>query len=132
MPHRATLALIAAFGLGGTGLVATGCGGGGATTPATTVADGRNVYDPDHRIINLPPGPKFVIRMPAPEEGSEWRLFTSQQTGGVSLKGIENANGAGDWWFDTIGAGGGTLEFRQTPIGTEDSTESVTYEVNIK
>ena len=31
-----------------------------------------------------------------------------------------------------VGCGGGTLEFRQTPIGTEDSTESVTYEVNIK
>ena len=90
------------------------------------------MYDPSSTVINLPPGPKFVIRMPAPEEGSEWRLFTAQQTGGVSLKGIENADGAGDWWFDTIGVGGGTLEFRQTPIGTEDSTESVTYEVNIK
>ena len=124
-------ALLCTAALAGGSIIATGCGGGDGT-PVSTTGDGRAVYDPSSTVINLPPGPKFVIRMPAAEEGSEWRLFTAQQTGGVSLKGIENANGAGDWWFDTIGAGGGTLEFRQTPIGTEDSTESVTYEVNIK
>ncbi len=129
--RRASLVAVAALALGGSGLAATGCGGDDGT-PVGTTGDGRAVYDPSSTVINLPPGPKFVIRMPAPEEGSEWRLFTAQQTGGVSLKGIENADGAGDWWFDTIGAGGGALEFRQTPIGTEDSTESVTYEVNVK
>ena len=129
MRARVTAAAIAATLVAGVAL--SGCGGADGT-PASTTEGGLAVYDPDHNVVNVAPGPKFVIRMPAPEEGSEWRLFTAQQTGGVSLKGIENADGAGDWWFDTIGAGGGTLEFRQTPIGTEDSTESVTYEVNIK
>ena len=120
--------------LGGTGLVAAGCGsgGGGATTPATTVSDGRNVYDPDHRMVTLPPGPKFIIRMPDPGEGRVWRLFTPEETmGGVSLQGMQDASGAGDWYCDTIGAGAGTLEFRRTGVDNEDSAESVTYEVKI-
>ena len=119
--------------LGGGALVAAGCGGGGggATTPATTVADGRNVYDPEHRMVILPPGPKFIIRMPDPGEGQVWRLFTPENTGGVALKGLQNASGSGDWYFETIGAGAGTLEFRRTGAGNEDSSESVTYEVKI-
>lgn len=119
--------------LGGGALVAAGCGGGGggATTPATTVADGRTVYDPDHRMVILPPGPRFIIRMPDPGEGQVWRLFSPENTGGVALKGLGNASGAGDWYFETIAAGAGTLEFRKTGADNEDSSESVTYEVRI-
>ena len=42
-------------------MVATGCGGGDGT-PVGTTGDGRAVYDPSSTVINLPPGPKFVIR----------------------------------------------------------------------
>ena len=126
------MASLAVLALPGAGLVAAGCGdGGGATTPATTVADGRNVYDPDHRFITLPPGPAFIVRMPDPGEGQRWRLATPDGMGGVSLKGLEQASGAGDWYFETIGAGEGTLEFLKTATDSEDSSESVTYEVKI-
>ena len=126
-----TAALVAtALALGG---VVAGCGGGGDGLPASTAKDGALVFDPDHTTVNVAPGPRVVIQMPAPEGGSEWRLFSSPDTmGGVSLKGMENADGAGRWTFDTIGAGSGVLEFRQVPVGSEDSTESVTYEVNVK
>jgi len=113
-------------------LVAGGCGGGGsATTPATTAAGGVTVYDPDHRMITLAPGPAFIVRMPDPGEGQRWRLDTPEGMGGVSLKGLQNDSGAGDWYFETIGAGEGTLQFRKTPVDSEDSSESVTYEVKI-
>lgn len=130
MRARVTAAAIAATLVAGVAL--SGCGGADGT-PASTTEGGLAVYDPDHNVVNVAPGPGFVIQMPAPEGGAEWRLFSApDDMGGVSLKGMENADGAGRWTFDTIGAGSGMLEFRQVPVGSEDSTESVTYEVNVK
>lgn len=126
-----TAALVAAtLALGG---VVAGCGGGGDGRPASTAKDGALVFDPDHTVVNVAPGPRVVVQMPVPADGTEWRLFSSpDDMGGVSLKGIENADGAGRWTFDTIGGGSGVLEFRQMPVGSQDYTESVTYEVNVK
>lgn len=95
------------------------------------MAGGRNVYDPDHRVINLPPGPKFIIRMPDPGDGMRWRMFTAEDAGGVGLSGTQNPDGGGDWYFDTIGPGTATLEFRKTSDDGEEPSDTVTSEVNI-
>lgn len=127
-------AVLGAVAILGGGLVVVGCGGGGggSTTPATTAADGRNVYDPSHTGIRLPPGPKFIIRMPDPGEGSQWRLMGTDSVGGVSLSGMEQPDGGGNWNFDTIGAGSGVLEFQKFAAGSDDAAETVTFEVEIK
>lgn len=121
---------VAAIATGGA--VMAGCGGADGT-PASTTKDGLAVYDPGSNVVNIAPGPRFVIQMPAPEGGSEWRLFSApDDMGGVSLKGMQNADGSGQWTFETIGAGAGTLEFQQIPVGSDEATDSVTYEVNVK
>ena len=127
-------ALLGAVAMLGGGLVLAGCGGGGggSTTPATTAADGRNVYDPSHNVIRLPPGPKFIIRMPDAGAGASWRLMGSETVGGISLSGMSEADGTGDWNFDTIGAGSGVLEFQKFLPGSAEPDETVTFEVEIK
>ena len=133
---RASIAAwLAAVAMLTTGLVLAGCGGGtggGSTTPATTAADGRNVYDPSHNVVRLPPGPKFVIRMPPPGEGASWRLMGTESVGGISLAGMQHSDGNGNWNFDTIGAGSGVLEFQKFLTGSDDPDETVTFEVEIK
>lgn len=126
--------LLGAVAMLGGGLVLAGCGGGGggSTTPATTAADGRNVYDPSHTGIRLPPGPKFIIRMPDAGAGASWRLMGSEAVGGISLSGMSEADGTGDWNFDTIGAGSGVLEFQRFLPGSDEPDETVTFEVEIK
>lgn len=133
-PRARALALAGATALLATGAVAVGCGGGGggATTPATTAADGRNVYDPSHNVVRLPPGPKFIIRMPPPGEGASWRLMGTESVGGISLAGMQHSDGNGNWNFDTIGAGSGVLEFQKFLPGADDPDETVTFEVEIK
>ena len=127
-------AVLGAVAMLGGGLVLAGCGGGGggSTTPATTAADGRNVYDPSHNVIRLPPGPKFIIRMPDAGAGASWRLMGTETVGGISLSGMSEADGTGDWNFDTIGAGGGVLEFQRFLPGADEPDETVTFEVEIK
>lgn len=131
---RATIAAITVLALGCGGVVLAGCGdgGGGSTTPATTAADGRNVYDPSHNVISLGAGPKFIIRMPDAGAGSSWRLTGTESVGGISLSGMSEADGTGDWNFDTIGAGGGVLEFQRFLPGATEPDETVTFEVEIK
>ena len=132
---RASIAAwLAAVAMLTTGLVLAGCGGGGggSTTPATTAADGRNVYDPSHNVVRLPPGPKFIIRMPPPGEGASWRLMGTESVGGISLAGMQHSDGNGNWNFDTIGAGSGVLEFQKFLTGSDDPDETVTFEVEIK
>lgn len=132
--HRTALVAVAALALSGPALLATGCGGGGggSTTPATTAADGRNVYDPTHNVIRLGAGPKFIIRMPDAGAGASWRLMGTETVGGISLSGMSEADGTGDWNFDTIGAGGGVLEFQRFLPGADEPDETVTFEVEIK
>lgn len=132
--HRTALVAVAALALSGPALLATGCGGGGggSTTPATTAADGRNVYDPTHNVIRLGAGPKFIIRMPDAGAGASWRLMGTETVGGISLSGMSQADGTGDWNFDTIGAGGGVLEFQRFLPGADEPDETVTFEVEIK
>ena len=127
-------ALLGAVAMLGGGVALAGCGGGGggSTTPATTAADGRNVYDPSHNVIRLPPGPKFIIRMPDAGADATWRLMGTETVGGISLAGMSAADGAGDWNFDTIGAGGGVLEFQRFLPGANEPDETVTFEVEIK
>lgn len=127
--HRAIATLVATLAIGA-GAVVAGCGGG-SSTPATTAADGRGVYDEAHNVITLTPGPKFIIRMPDPDEGAEWRLMDTTSVGGVSLAGMQQANGGGDWNFDTIGAGSGVLEFRKFATGADDPDQTMTFEVEI-
>ena len=129
--RRTAAVVLACAGIATATVATAGCGGADGT-PASTREDGTNVYDPDHNVINLAPGPRFVIQMPEPEEGQEWQLHSEADVGGVSLKGMERPDGGGAWLFDTIGAGAGVLQFRQAPPETEDFTESVDYEVNIK
>ena len=130
MRARVTAAAIAATLVAGMAL--SGCGGADGT-PVSTTKDGLAVYDPDHNVVNIAPGPRFLIQMPAPEAGSEWRLFsTPDDMGGVSLKGMASADGGGQWTFETIGAGNGTLEFQKIPVGSGEPSDSVTYEVNVK
>lgn len=128
------MALAGAAALLATGMTVTGCGGGGggSTTPATTAADGRNVYDPTHNVIRLGAGPKFIIRMPDAGAGASWRLMGTETVGGISLSGMSQADGTGDWNFDTIGAGGGVLEFQRFLPGADEPDETVTFEVEIK
>ena len=126
-PRSAVAVLILAL----MGAAAAGCGSG-STGPVTTAADGRGVYDEAHNVIRLAPGPKFIIRMPDPGEGSEWRLMGTSPVGGVSLAGMQQANGGGDWNFDTIGAGSGVLEFQKFAAGADDPDETMTFEVEIK
>ncbi len=132
--HRTALVAVAALALGGPALLAAGCGGGGggSTTPATTAADGRNGYDPTHNVIRLGAGPKFIIRMPDAGAGASWRLMGTETVGGISLSGMSEADGTGDWNFDTIGAGGGVLEFQRFLPGADEPDETVTFEVEIK
>lgn len=127
-------AVLGAVAMLGGGLVLAGCGGagGGSTTPATTAADGRNVYDPTHNVIRLGAGPKFIIRMPDAGAGASWRLMGTETVGGISLSGMSEADGTGDWNFDTIGAGGGVLEFQRFLPGADEPDETVTFEVEIK
>lgn len=130
--RRIITSALAVAALAGGGLVMAGCGGADGT-PAGTTGDGLAVYDPDHNVVNIAPGPRFIIQMPAPEDGSEWRLFSApDDMGGVSLKGMASADGGGHWTFETIGAGTGTLEFQQIPVGSDEPSDSVTYEVNVK
>ena len=132
--HRTALVAVAALALSGPALLATGCGGGGSgsTTPATTAADGRNVYDPTHNVIRLGAGPKFIIRMPDAGAGASWRLMGTESVGGISLAGMQHSDGNGNWNFDTIGAGGGVLEFQRFLPGADEPDETVTFEVEIK
>jgi hypothetical protein len=112
-------------------LVTSGCGGGDGT-PARTSADGVAVYTPETSVIRLAPGPQFIIEMPPPEEGTQWRLGSlPADMGGVSLKGVASADGAGAWTFETIGPGYGTLEFQQVPVGEQKPTDTTTFEVTI-
>lgn len=104
-----------------------------APPPTPTAAEtGPPVFRPGDDTITLTAGPQFVIELPEPEEGAEWRLFSRpDDMGGVSLKGMANVNGGGRWTFDTIGAGSGTLEFQQIPSGGQEPTETTTFEVTV-
>jgi len=123
--------VVCATALAGAVLVLGGCGGGDGT-PARTTSDGIAVYTPDTSAIRLAPGPPFIIDMPPPDEGQEWRLVSiPDDAGGVSLKGMAAADGGGPWTFETIGAGSGTLEFQQVPVGGQEPTDTTTFEVTI-
>ena len=112
-------------------LVTSGCGGGDGT-PARTSPEGLAVYTPDTSVIRVAPGPRFIIDMPRPDDGAEWRLMgVPDDTGGVSLKGMAAADGGGAWTFDTIGAGSGTLEFQQIPVDGQEPTDTMTFEVTV-
>lgn len=112
-------------------LVTSGCGGGDGT-PARTSPEGLAVYTPDTSVIRVAPGPRFIIDMPRPDDGAEWRLMgVPDDTGGVSLKGMAAADGGGAWTFDTIGAGSGTLEFQQIPVNGQEPTDTMTFEVTV-
>ncbi len=113
------------------GVALSGCGGGDGT-PARTTPEGVAVYTPDTSVIRLAPGPRFIIDLPPPENGAQWRLVSiPDEAGGVSLKGIASADGGGPWTFETIGAGSGTLEFHQLPPGGQVPTQTATFEVTI-
>jgi hypothetical protein len=123
--------VLCALALAGAALLLGGCGGGDGT-PARTTPEGLAVYTPDTSVVRLAPGPRFIIDMPPPEEGTEWRLGSlPADMGGVSLKGVASPDGAGAWTFETVGAGYGTLEFQQVPIGEQKPTDTITFEVTI-
>ena len=70
--------------------------------------------------------------MPDAGAGASWRLMGTETVGGISLSGMSEADGTGDWNFDTIGAGGGVLEFQRFLPGADEPDETVTFEVEIK
>lgn len=129
--RRTAAVVLACAGIATATVATAGCGGADGT-PASTRADGAPLYDPDHNVVNLPPGSQFAIQMPDPGEGREWQLYSEQEISGLSMKGMENPSGGGIWAFETTEPSGGVLQFRLAPTGTEDFVESVDYEVNIR
>jgi hypothetical protein len=131
MPRARMFTPLALVLIAGGTLLLGGCGGGDGT-PARTSPEGLAVYTPDTTVIRVAPGPRFIIDMPRPDDGAEWRLMgVSDGTGGVSLKGMAAADGSGAWTFDTIGAGSGTLEFQQIPVDGQEPTDTMTFEVTV-
>jgi len=129
--RRHVLPLLGAAALAGAGALAAGCGGADGT-PASTTKAGLAVYDAQHNVVNLTSGPKFVIVLPEPPAGARWQLVGQENVGGITLQGMQRANGGGQWTFATTGAGSGTLEFQQVVAGSDDATDEQDYEVNIQ